>query len=963
MLDIFLDAVKKILKSRLFPITLIYFALFFVIIHQLFVLQIVQGPELAKTSDFRTTKSREIKSTRGNVYDRNGKLLASNILSYSVTMEDSTDIVSNEQRNMVVDRLIKIIEKNGDTLNNEFYIIKNADGNFEFTIEGEALTRFKKNVYAYVLVDNELTEAQQNATAKEVYDFLLNGTGDDYTDMFGITGDYTGEEILKIMGVRYALFCNYPKYLQITIASKLSDTTVAAISESSADLPGVEIQQQTKRVYNDSLYFAHILGYTGMISSDELINNEAIKNEDGTDYYNSTDIVGKTGIEKKFEDKLGGKKGSEIVAVNTSGKVIDTVEFVEPVAGNDIYLTIDSNLQIATYHLLEKEIAKILISKIEPDMNYGSKGESASKITIPIYEVYFALINNNIIDIKKFDDKGASQLERQVYGKYQSKLSNVFSQLDNLLSINNTITNNKAGEMEDYLNYFYTALVDNNILLEASIPEDDTTYQSYLNDKISLSSFLQYAIHNNWVDLSKLNVGTEYFSADEHFTKLINYTKGILEKDGKFNKKIYRTLVFSYNLSGTEISLLLFDQGVLEYNEGDEKDARFIDFKHLKNGKMSSYDFMMAKLKSLEITPAMLALDPCSGSVVVTDVKTGVLLALVTYPSFDNNKLANKVDSAYYSKLIDDKSLPLRNRPTMQRTAPGSTFKMVTSFAALEENVVAPSETIYDLGIFEKSQPPAKCHIYPGSHGAVNIVDALKVSCNYFFYEMGWRLSIDGNGKFNEDLGLQRLATYAELFGLNTTSGIELSEADPEISNDDPVRSAIGQGSNDYTPVQLSRYITTLANNGTCFNLTILDKILNKDGQTVLDNSATILNDLTKIKSSTWDAVHQGMFSAINVQGGSVVSLFKNLGVTVAGKTGTSQLSLISPNNALFLSYAPYQDPEISITAVIPSGYTSFNAAELSSNIYKLYFNLEDPEKLVEGEVTVPETNIDAVSE
>ena len=955
MLDIFLDAVKKILKSRLFPITLIYFALFFVIIHQLFQLQIVQGPELAKTSDFRTTKSREVKSTRGNVYDRNGILLASNILSFSVTMEDSTDIVSNEQRNMVVDRLIKIIEKNGDTLDNVFYIIQNADGGFEFTIEGEALTRFKKNVYAYVLVDDELTEAQQNATAKEVYDFLLNGTGDDYTDMFGITGYYTDEEILKIMGVRYALFCNYPKYLQITIASNLSDTTVAAISESSADLPGVEIQQQTQRVYNDSLYFAHILGYTGMISSDELINNEAIKNEDGTDYYNSTDIVGKTGIEKKFEDKLGGKKGSEIVAVNTSGKVIDTVEYEEPVAGNDIYLTIDSNLQIATYHLLEKEIAKILISKIEPDMNYGSKGESASKITIPIYEVYFALINNNIIDIKKFDDKGASQLERKAYGKYQSKLSNVFSQLDNLLSINNTITNDKAGEMEDYLDYFYTVLVDNDILLKDSIPEEDTTYQSYLNDKISLSSFLQYAIHNNWVDLSKLNVGTEYYSVEEHFTKLINYTKEILEKDSKFNKKIYRTLVFSYNLSGTEISLLLFDQGVLEYNK--------TDVKKLEDGNISSYTFITDKLKSLEITPAMLALDPCSGSVVVTDVKTGDLLALVTYPSFDNNELANKVNSTYYLKLLDDKSLPLRNRPTMQRTAPGSTFKMVTSFAALEENVVSPSEKIYDLGIFEKSQPPAKCHIYPGSHGSVNIVDALKVSCNYFFYEMGWRLSIDSNGKFNEELGLGRLAKYANLFGLNATSGIELSEADPEISNDDPVRSSIGQGSNDYTPVQLSRYITTLANNGTCYNLTILDKIVNKDGQTVLDNNATILNDLTKIKSSTWAAVHQGMYSVVNVQGGSVVSLYKNLGVIVAGKTGTSQQSLVRPNNALFLSYAPFVNPEISVTTVIPNGYTSFNAAELSSNIYKIYFNLEDPEKIIEGEVTVPETNIDAATE
>jgi len=959
LLDVFLDFIKKLLKSRLFPITLIFIALFSVLLNRLFVLQIVHGPALAEDLDYKETTSREIKSTRGNIYDRNGKLLASNSLSYSVTMEDSTKIKSNEQRNIIVHQLINVIEENGDTLDNEFYIIQNKDGEFEFTVAGAALTRFKKNAYAYVLVDdkstpekeNELTPEQQDATAAQVYEFLKNGTGNDYTTMFGISDEYSVEETLKIMSIRYALFCNYPKFLQITVASNVSDTTVAAVLESSAELQGVEIQQQTQRVYNESLYFAHILGYTGLISAEELDDYNVDE-----EYYNSTDIIGKTGFEKEYESYIGGTKGSEIVTIGTSGKVIDVVDRIEPIAGNDIYLTIDSDLQRAAYQILEKKIAGILISKIQPDLNYGTKGESASDILTPIYEVYFALINNNIIDITKFDDKDASQLETEVYRKYQSYLKVMYEKLDDLLAVDNTITNNKASDMEIYLDYFYTVLQNQDILQTENIPTDDETYQSYLDDKISLSSFLQYALSNNWIDLSKLGVGDQYYSAEELYKELISYTKDTLKSDSIFNKKVYRNLIFSYNLSGTEICLLLFDQGVLKYNKAE--------MERLNSGNYSPFKFMQDKLTTLEITPAMLALEPCSGSLVVTDVKTGDLLAMVTYPSYDNNRLANKIDSEYYSMLYNDLTKPFNNRPTTELTAPGSTFKMVTAAAALEEGVVTPEERVLDLGIFDKILPAAKCNIYPGSHGSVNIVDALKVSCNYFFYEMGFRLSIDSTiGKFREQLGISQLEKYATMFGLNEKSGVELYELSPQISDKDSIRSAIGQSTNVYTPVQMSRYVTSIANRGIVFDLTLLDKIVDKDGQIILDNAAKVNHDLSNFRATTWDNIQEGMYSVVNVRGGSVYGLYKDLGITVAGKTGTSQISKVNPNNALFVSYAPYVNPQISVTAVIPNGHTSGNAAELAREIYKLYFNLEDTSKLVESNVTLPENNIAAFSD
>jgi penicillin-binding protein 2 len=588
-------------------------------------------------------------------------------------------------------------------------------------------------------------------------------------------------------------------------------------------------------------------------------------------------------------------------------------------------------------------------------MNYGTKGESASGILTPIYEVYYALINNNIIDITHFNSKDATTLETEVYNMYKTHMNEVFHQLDNLLSVNNTVTNDKAGDMGDYLSNFYKVLKDNQILLVKNIPDDDPTLQSYLNDKISLSSFLKYAIANNWIDLSKLEVGNQYYSADELYNKLIKYGKDILKTDSAFTKKVYKDLIFSYKLTGTQICLLLFDQGVLKYNADD------VD--RLKAGSYSAYQFMLDKITTLEITPAMLALPPCSGSLVVTDVKNGDVLALVTYPSYDNNKLANKIDPAYWKKLNEDLSKPLLNRPTYERTAPGSTFKMVTSSAALEEGVTYPAERILDLGIFDKVSPPAKCNIYPGSHGSVNVVDALKVSCNYYFYWMGYRLSSQNNGKYDDQLGLSILNKYASLFGLNKKSGVELYESDPEISTEDPVRSAIGQGTNAFTPVQLSRYVTTIANRGKTFNLTLLDKIVDKDGTTVLKNKAKVAHDITNFSKTTWDSIQQGMYSVVNVNGGSVYNLFTNLGITVAGKTGTSQISKSVPNNALFVSYAPFEDPKISVTAVIPNGDTSHNAAEFARDIYKYYFNLEDKNELVNSNATVPQNNIDSFTD
>ncbi len=941
------------------PISIIFIALFCILISRIFTIQIVEGESHSEEISLKSVQTREIKSTRGNIYDRNGVLLAYNKLTYAVVLEENPQLSTNDQKNSMLYNLILILEEQGNTIENEFGISIDDEGKLYFNEDESAALRFKKNAYGLRSVD-DLNKEQIAATADEVFEYLRHGISK-YSPMFNISDEYSLEDTLKIMTLRYAIYTNYPKSNQIIISSGVSDETVAAVYENSVKLPGVDIEQQTERVYNDSIYSSHILGYTGLINAEEL---EVLKTEPFG--YNNSDVVGKTGIEKEFEAYLAGTKGKESLSVNESGKFLDIMERTDPIAGNDIYLTIDSVLQEANYHIIERNLAGILLSKINNSTDAGTRGVSSKDIKIPIYDVYFALINNNVIKINTLQDDDATNLERQVYTKFLTKKDEVFAQLDELLALNSTTVNSAASEeMQEYLSYIYSVLIskkiiisstidtNKNAILTKSMDKNDSKYAAYQNNELSLSKFLQYGIANNWIDLTKLDIGDEYFSTDELYQKLLDYINNILINDSTFHKKLYKYLVYSYKLSGTEISLLLFDQGVIKYNKEEVS--------KLENGTLSAYTFITNKIKNLEITPAQLALDPCSASVVITDVKTGDVISMVSYPSYDNNLFANKIDTSYYSKLSNDLTVPMINRAAKQKTAPGSTFKMVTSIAGLEEGVIGPTETIHDQITFHKITPSPSCWS-TSSHGDVEVTTALEVSCNFFFYEVGWRLGLDSSGINRDQLAIEKLAKYASILGLDRKSGIEIDEADPEVSDESSVRSAIGQGTNNYTPIQLARYVTTVANSGTSFELTLIDKISDKDGKVILDNKAKS-KSLTEISDSSWQLVQEGMYKVGNGSRSSSSNMFKNYPKKIAGKTGTAQESTSKANHALFVSYAPFDSPEIAVTVVIPNGYASSHAVELGRDIYSYYYDIEDKDTLVNGPAELPDSSSAAFSD
>ena len=319
--------------------------------------------------------------------------------------------------------------------------------------------------------------------------------------------------------------------------------------------------------------------------------------------------------------------------------------------------------------------------------------------------------------------------------------------------------------------------------------------------------------------------------------------------------------------------------------------------------------------------------------------------ALVSYPSYDNNKLANGIDAEYYASLVNDKTNPLYNRATQQKTAPGSTYKPLVSIAGMEEGYIDPWTIIDAKGIFTAITPYAKCWHYPSSHGKINVQTAIGVSCNYYFYELGYRMGLT-NGKYSSDKGLNTIAEYAKLFGFDSKSGIELPESSPSISDYDAVRSAIGQGTNSYTPSQISRYATALASEGDLYNLSVLDYVTDSEGTKLEEFGPELINQI-ELDDSTWSAVKNGMYEVVYGEKSSISHLFADLGGNkIVGKTGTAQENTKRPNHALFISYGPNENPEISVTTVIPFGYTSSYAAMTASDVYKYYFGLLTEEEI-----------------
>ena len=954
--------IKKIQLKRTTVVILVFIAMAFILIRQIFELQIIQGENYISEFENRITKTRVLKSTRGNIYDRNGEMVASNILSYSLTFEDNGSYETTREKNLTLNgvayRVLQILSENGDSLSGDFHIALDENGNYAFDVgEGFTLSRFKADIYGHPLID-DLTKEQASATAEDMMNYLTGSDGfsivlygeDAYApeelEQYGLPKELSKQEILDIASMRYKLNTNsFQKYMAVTIATNVSESTVAAVMENQSQLQGIDVIEDSVRQYIDDESMGPVLGYTGRASAEEL---ETLKKEN-PDYSNDA-VIGKAGIEQYMEQFLHGTDGQETVTVDNLGKVlkIDENTIVPPVAGDDVYLSIDSDWQSAIYQILKQRVAGVLLTRIENTKKFDFEGvKDASQISVPIYDVYNALVANSVIDIEKFNDQDASDTEKNLYAKFQQKQQEVFDTITNRLTGDNPPAyKDESEEVQEYLTYICdTVLRDTlGVISKDAVDTSDPTYLAWAEEEsISLREYLNYAAGQNWIDISVISPKGEYLDSAEIYQAMTSYIVDYLKTDLGFSKLLYKYLLMNDQISGQDLCLVLYEQGVL--SKEDEAYSR------LASGELNSYDFMINKIANLEIEPAQLALKPCSASAVVTDVNTGKVVACVSYPGYDNNRLSNEMDTDYYTRLSLDLSSPFFNKATQQTTAPGSTLKLLSAVTGMMENLIDDGTYIECTGKFDLVNPPINCWNKSG-HGSLEIRGAIEQSCNYYFNMIGFEAGKNEKDEFSENLSLSKLQKYAEEFGLDENTGIEISEATPHVSDSKAVPSYIGQGNHLYTTSQLARYATALATSGTVYDLSLLDKVTDSQGQTQKTYETVVKSEMTDVPSHVWEDIHDGMRRVVQTH-----EQFNGLGVALSGKTGTAEIDYRQPNHGLFIGYAPSDQPQYAIAVRIANGYSSGNACTTANDIMEYIFDLADKDTILTGYASTDVSN------
>lgn len=794
--------ITKLDNYRLYIMHGIILLLFFILVLKLFSLQIAKGEYFSQEVNDTALREVDVEAERGTIYDRYGRPLAVNNTAYAVSLDPSVGV---DNLNMVLYDLINVLEKNGEKIVETLPITSSLPHEFLFDGSINQEKRWKENM-----------NLDESYTAEQCFNELK--------ERFEIDNTIDNTMAGKILGLRCALYeKRYSKYVPVAIAYNISEKTLTTLREQGSSFPCAFIDNQSIREYPYGKYFSHILGYIGSITDEEL-------EEYSKESYSMDDIIGKDGIEKAYESELRGTDGSQYIEVDSSGRRITTVENegVSPVSGNDVYLTVDAELQKAAYDALEDALTE-------------------------------------------------AQLNRLSGGDYGYSVSDVFKSM----------------------------IESDNIRIKNILNSQDGTTQGRIKRYI--------------------------LSQDSE-------ASGDVEKAREILLKGYE----NGNVSGSQLLIAMYEQGLITDNDGI--------ITKLKSGVISSSTALLDKIRSQEITPQMTAMDPCTGSVVVNDVHSGEVLAAVSYPSYDNNELVNSFNSEYYLRLQNDPTTPMVNRPYQEPRAPGSTFKMITAAAALEEGVVGPNTTIYDEGTFtDAGKPYARCWIGSGSgsHGSVDVSEALEVSCNYYFYTVAYNMGSDAITKLNN---------YMRAFGLDNPTGVEIyelynsmsdypsrisspeykeyitkqryedpSSSDLKWSAGDTIRTAIGQSYNNYTAATLAKYVATLANGGTRYKNHFMSKITDSEG-----NLITQYNEVTEeqlsLKQSTMDAIFEGMYLVTSGDRGTLRNSFADFPVSVAAKSGTAQESSNRSEHTTLVAFAPYESPQISVSVMIPYGNDSSTA-------------------------------------
>lgn len=352
------------------------------------------------------------------------------------------------------------------------------------------------------------------------------------------------------------------------------------------------------------------------------------------------------------------------------------------------------------------------------------------------------------------------------------------------------------------------------------------------------------------------------------------------------------------------------------------------------------------------------AYDAKAGACVVMNVNSGEVLAMASYPDYNPEDFVGGISNEAWNRYTNNSAKPLVDKAIQNSYSPGSTFKMITAIAGLESGAINLNTKINDTGVYKKYGISMNCWYYTDyhrGHGYLDVSGAIEKSCNYFFYETGDRMGID------------KLAEFARYFGLGGKTGVELQgetggvlasrETKSQMHPDDPnwnpgntLNATIGQGDNEFSPIQMARYISMLANGGHRIDVSIVKTIRNADGSEVsredinkfVNKKLGLEEDTTQeleINQNNLRAVLQGMKSVTSDTEGTAYVRFKDFDISVGGKTGSAE----APNNqvhAWFVGFAPFENPEIAIVVMVENGGHGNYTAEVVRDIMAEYFGM-----------------------
>lgn len=900
------------ITNRTFLITIVVLVVFGGIWTSLYQIQILDADHYKKMAAENIYEEQELEGIRGCIYDRYGRPLALNNTSLSLYYTPDAD---NENLNASILYLLEIIKENKDqiSLSQPFPIAYDPAVGFYYlpaysSDQNEmALYNFLAEIFG--TSRDELTQEQKETTAEEAFQQIKENT-------FQLPETASVEQQFTLAQIRYAIFCGrWEPTTPILLIRNVSEKTQAAIMERRSDFTGFSVKTEYAREYPEGELFAHIIGYAGHINEEELEEKKELG-------YTENDTIGKTGIELQYEEQLRGTSGRVRIELDgETGTRVNETTLVPAVQGNSIFLTIDRDLQEQAYHALYQQIKSLLISKIT--------GESSKKgKTYSLQDIYCALIENNFISIAKIESST---------GEYSVSLKNLYQQESDweLAQLRDGILNSQLSLsqypelLKDIYNLMIEAMRDQGHL-SYDYQQDSDFYSMYAQGQLTIREFLEYCLQHEYLDRASYSVGEET-NIDILLETIVETEMERLRQNIEYKKRIYRYLIENNLYSQASVLYLMYEEGLI-HNQDGSREA-------VLSGELSVLDCIIKKIQEDEITPAHLNLDPCSGSVVLTDCNTGEVLAMVSYPSYDPNLFINNLN--YYNQIVQDNSGPLAFRALYEMRAIGSTYKMCTAIAGLDLGYIDAYTTIYDAyqypNVNSIDQPTCWSTV---SHGSLNVIEALNHSCNYFFYDVGFRLSDPDNAlEFNDTIGLKKLATYAERLGLSTPTGIEIGEGTPQSSDQDAVRSAIGQGTNAFSAANINRYTCTLANGGSVYNLYLVDEIHSAKGEVVAKSEPHKAGD-AEISSDIFSIVQQGMRRVVVDEHAHELSVLDAAGLHTAGKTGTAQELEDRPDHSLFTGYASYDHPEITVTVVIPYGGGSANAIPVFRDVIANYYGI-----------------------